>query len=165
MSALAAAIGMAQQTTPGMPIPITPPTPTFQFGMTGLASGQTARLNVVNQVRTPPPLGIALVACKVELDLYDAQGKLIKTKTVANLAFGQADFLDLGRAEAGTGVNRVEITGVVKVSSNQSFFCNITPTLEVFDDLTGHTTAILANPAASYPVVRVGSFTPAPLAP
>src|ERR1700693_3571144 len=72
--------------------------PTFSFGMIGLGTGQTARLNIVNLVRTPPPIAISLFQpCKVELDLYDGQGKLIKQKSVANLGFGQADFLDLLR--------------------------------------------------------------------
>ena len=42
---------------------------------------------------------IAQLPCKVELDLYDGQGKLVKQKTVANLGYGQTDFLDLGRSE------------------------------------------------------------------
>ena len=63
-------------------------TPTISFGMIGLGIGATARLNVVNLVRTPPPVAsaIAQTPCKVELDLYDNQGKLIKQKTVANIA-------------------------------------------------------------------------------
>jgi hypothetical protein len=63
--------------------------------MIGLGTGQTARLNAVNVVRTPPPIMIAQVLCNVELDLYDGQGKLIKQKTVAKLEYGQADSLDL----------------------------------------------------------------------
>src|SRR5690242_12270937 len=76
------------------------PSPTFSFGMIGLGTGQTARLNIVNLVRTAPPIAISLFQpCKVDLSLYDGQGKLIKQKTVANLGIGQADFVDLLRTE------------------------------------------------------------------
>ena len=50
-------------------------TPTISFGMIGLGNNATARLNVVNLVRTAPPVAspIAQTPCKVELDLYDAR--------------------------------------------------------------------------------------------
>ena len=128
------------------------PTPTFSFGMIGLGTGQTVRLNVVNLVRTPPPIAVTLFQpCKVELNLYDSQGKLIKQKTVANLGFGQADFLDTLRSELNTTSAHVDVTGVVKVGSTQSFTCNVTATLEVFDNVTGATTAILTGANSSTP--------------
>jgi hypothetical protein len=138
-----------QRQAPSLP---TLPTPTFSFGMIGLGTGQTARLNVMNLVRTAPPIAITLFQpCKVELDLYDGQGKLIKQKTVANLGFGQADFLDLLRSELNTTSAHVDVTGVVKVGSTQSFTCNVTATLEVFDNVTGATTAILTGTNSSAP--------------
>ena len=139
-----------------------PPSPTFSFGMIGLGTGQTARLNVVNLVRIAPPVAISIaqIPCKVDLDLYDGQGKLIKQKTVANLGLGQADFLDLARSELSTTAAHVDISGVVKVGSTQSFFCNVSTTLEVFDNVTGVTTAILANantsPGFIFPVLSPG---------
>ena len=123
-------------------------TPAFSFGMIGLGAGQTARLNAVNLVRTPPSVAIAQVLCKAELDLYDGQGKLIKQKTVANLGYGQADFLDLARSEITTTATHVDVSGVVKVGSSQSFFCSVSTSLEVFDSVTGATAAILANPSS-----------------
>jgi hypothetical protein len=126
-------------------------TPTFSFGMIGLGVADTARLSVVNVVRTPPPiLAIAQIPCEIELDLYDDQGKLIKQKIIDNLGFGQADFLDLNRSEVAITGTHVQITGVVKVGSGQSFFCSVTPTLEVFDSVTGSTTSILASPSTSF---------------
>jgi hypothetical protein len=139
---LVAGVAVAQQS---WPVIASQSTPTFSFGMIGLGMSATARLNVVNLVRTPPPILIPQVPCKVELDLYDGQNKLIKQKTIANLGYGQADFLDLARSEVGlTGVH-VEISAVAKVGSNQSFFCSVSPTLEVFDSVSGMTTAILTN--------------------
>lgn len=126
--------------------------------MIGIGTGQTVRLNVVNLVRTPPPVSISLaqVPCKVELDLYDGQGKLIKQKTVANLSFGQADFLDLARSELSTTAAHVDVSAAVKVGSTQSFFCNISTTLEVFDNVTGVTTAILTSASLSPGLVFTG---------
>ena len=148
---------MAQQA----PNPYVLPTPTFSFGMIGVASGQTARLNVINIVRTPPPILIAQLLCKVELDLYDGQGRLLKQKTNANLGYGHADFIELDHSEIVGGSTRVEVTAVVKVGSNQSFFCSVVPTLEIFDDGTGHTTAILTS-ASTGPALIFGSLTPVP---
>ena len=127
--------------------------PTLSFGMIGLGMAGTARLNVVNLVRTPPPILIPQVPCKGELDLYDGQGKLIKQKTIANLGYGQADFLDALRSDVATSGTHVEVSGVIKVASNQSLFCNISATLEVFDSVSGTTTAILFNPSVAPPLV------------
>jgi len=50
----------------------------------------------------------------------------------------------------------------VKVGSSQTFFCNVSTTLEVFDNVTGATTAILETPSpASQPFI----FTGLPLGP
>jgi hypothetical protein len=138
------------------------PSPTISFAMIGLGTGQTARLNIVNLVRTPPPIAISLFQpCKVELDLYDGQGKLIKQKSVVNLGSGQADFLDLLRSELNTTAAHVDVSGVVKVGSTQSFTCNVSATLEVFDNVTGATTAILAG-ANSLPGLIFSGLSPAP---
>jgi hypothetical protein len=133
-------------------LPLVLPSPSFSFGMAGLAAGQSVRLNVLNLVRTPPPVAIAQFPCKVEIDLYDSTGKMVKQKVVANLGYGQADFLDLDRTEL-AGSQRIEISGGVVVGSNQSFFCSIAPNLEVYDTSTGKTTAVLA-PVSS----GVGAF-------
>jgi len=137
------------------------PNPTFSFGMIGIGTGQTARLNVVNLVRTAPPVAISLgqVPCKVELDFYDGQGKLVQQKTVANLGFGQADFLDLARSQLNTTLAHVDVSAAVKVGSSQSFFCNISTTLEVFDNVTGATTAILSSVNSS-PVAIFSALSP-----
>ena len=127
----------------------------FSFGMIGLGTTATARLNVVNLVRTPPPILIAQLPCTVELDLYDGQGNLIKQKSISNLGYGQADFLDLSRSEVAATGTHVEISGVVKVAFNQPFFCSVSPTLEVFDSVTGATTAILGTTSLpQLPILR-----------
>ena len=126
-------------------------TPTYSFGMIGLGSSAAARLNVVNLVRTPPLIlaAIAQVPCKVELDVYDGQGKLVKQKTIPNLGYAQADFLDVARSDVETAGTHVDISAVVRVGSNQAYFCCVSPTLEVYDSVTGNTTAILPGTTTS----------------
>lgn len=128
-------------------------TPTISFGMIGLGNGATARLNVVNLVRTPPPVAIPQAPCKLELDLYDSQGKLLKQKTIANLGYGQADFVEVLRSDIASTVAHVELTGAVKVGSSPSIFCNVSATLEIFDNVTGTTTAILAGTSTGSPLI------------
>jgi hypothetical protein len=152
---LFAGIVIAQERS--APIVFAPSSPTFSFGMIGLGTGASARLNVVNLVRTPPPILIPQVPCKVELDLYDGQGKLIKNKTVASLGSGQADFLDLAGSEVAISGTHVEISAVVIVGSGQSFFCSVSPTLEVFDSVTGTTTAILTSANTALPLIFTAS--------
>jgi len=157
MLILTAGTGIAQERL--APVMAAQYAPTLSFGMIGLGTNATARLNVVNLVRTPPPImtAIAQLPCKVELDVYDGQGKLVKQKTIANLGYGLADFLDVFRSDIGTAGTHVEIGAVVRVGSNQSYFCSVSPTLEVFDSVTGNTTAILTNtntsPAFFWPPV------------
>jgi len=118
----------------------------FSFGMIGLAGGQTVRLNAVNIVRTPPPILIAQVPCKVELDLFDADGGVIKQSVIDNLGYGKSVFAEASLSDAGS---RIPVTGVVKVGSTQSFFCSIMPTLEVYDTASGRTQAILGSAATA----------------
>src|SRR6266850_168326 len=83
---VAAAMILAQTA----PVPVAASPITISFGMIGLAGGQTVRLNAVNIVRTPPPILIAQVPCKVELDLFDAQGAMIKQNVIDNLGYGKS---------------------------------------------------------------------------
>jgi len=144
---LSAGIAAAQPTPPTVG-PSTIST-TLSFGILGLASGETVRINVVNVVRIAPPILIAQAPCKVELDVYDNQGKLLKQKVIDNLGFGAADFVDLDRAEITGATGRAPIAPVVKVGSNQVMFCSITPTIEVYDNITGRASTVLAVSAPS----------------
>src|SRR6266700_223428 len=103
------------------PVPVANTPITISFGMIGLAGGQTVRLSAVNIVRTPPPILIAQIPCKVELDLFDAQGTMIKQNVIDNLGYGKSSFVETSMGDAAA---RVEVSGVVKVGSTQSVFCS-----------------------------------------
>ncbi len=143
------------------PVPVANTPITISFGMIGLAGGETVRLNAVNIVRTPPPILIAQVPCKVELDLFDAQGTMIKQNVIDNLGYGKSAFIEADRALITDAAGRVEVSGVVKVGSNQSFFCSVMPTLEVYDNVTGRTQAILTGAASPSLLIRPLAAEPA----
>src|SRR6266852_1361726 len=88
---LAAAAAVLAQ---NMPVPIASSPITLSFGMIGLGGGQTVRLNAVNIVRTPPPIAIAQIPCRVELDLFDAQGSMLKQNVIVNLGYGRSAFVE-----------------------------------------------------------------------
>jgi hypothetical protein len=127
------------------------------FGMVGLASGQTARLNALAL-----PVGgpiIAGASCQVTFDFYDATGKSLKTST-ATVAQGAAVSYDLARTDIDAQSDRREIRGTVRAAlvspsavgtpvtpiTPASGFCSVLPTLEIFDSSglsSGQTTVVL----------------------
>jgi len=137
------------------------------FGMVGLASGQTARLNAFAL-----PMGgpiIAGASCQVTFNFYDATGKSLKTGTVP-VTQGSAVSYDLAWTEITASTNRVEIRGAVRAAlvtpsaagtplTPISAFCSVLPTLEIFDSSSGQTTVVLQQ-ATPLPLV-----TPALVAP
>ena len=133
------------------------------FGMVGLSTGQTARLNAFAL-----PLGgpiIAGASCQVTFDFYDATGKSLKAGT-ATVAHGAAVSYDLARSEIITSsTGRVEIRGTLRTAfvnpsavvtpgtpgmpiTPVSAFCSVLPTLEIFDASSGQTTVVLQQPTA-----------------
>jgi hypothetical protein len=132
------------------------------FGMVGLGTGQTARLNAFAL-----PVGgpiIAGASCQVTFAFYDASGKTLRTST-ATVAQGAAVHFDMLRTDIDGLTGLSEIRGTVRaawVSSSPvltpgtpgtpgtpaSAFCSILPTLEVFDSLSGQTTVVLQQTTA-----------------
>ena len=129
------------------------------FGMVGLGTGQTARLNAFAL-----PVGgpiIAGASCQVTFAFYDATGKTLKTGT-ATVAQGAAVHFDMLRTDIDTLTGLSEIRGTVRaalVSSSTvltpgtpgtpvSAFCSILPTLEIFDPSSGQTTVVLQQTTA-----------------
>ena len=129
------------------------------FGMVGLNTGQTARLNAFAL-----PLGgpiIAGASCQVTFDFYDATGKTVKTGT-ATVAQGAAVHFDMLRSEVDSLAGRSEIRGAVRSafvtpsatptpgtpSTPISASCSVLPTLEIFDSLSGQTTVVLQQTTA-----------------
>jgi hypothetical protein len=131
------------------------------FGMVGLGTGQTARLNAFAL-----PVGgpiIAGASCQVTFDFYNEAGKSVKTGT-ATVAQGAAVHFDMLRTEVDSLAGRSEIRGTVRTAfvnpsavptpgtrvrrSHPSGFCSVLPTLEIFDSSSGQTTVVLQQTTA-----------------
>jgi hypothetical protein len=125
------------------------------FGMVGLATGQTARLNAL-ALSVGGPI-IANASCEVTFDFYDASGKSLKSNS-ATVGQGAAVSYDLARTDIDALLDRREIRGTVRaalVSSPPggtpvtpvSGSCSILPTMEIFDS-SGATTVVLQQTTA-----------------
>ena len=146
--ACALAIGLMVSATaasaqPGSPIAISGLQ--FSSGMVGLASAQTARLNVVN---VGPSSGSS-IPCILALAFLDTDGKILNQMFVS-LTPGKAAFVDLTATARDSG--RLQIRGIgynpllaAGPAVPQPLSCNLVPTLELFDTATGTTVAILTD--------------------
>jgi hypothetical protein len=143
--------------------PIASPSAQFSSGMVGLASGQTARLNVVNVgAAAPSPLPCVLV-----LAFVDSDGKILTQKFVS-VASNKAALLDLPSSDVsgdsgddgnGTNAARRQIRGIgynplltPESAIPQPLSCHLIPTLELLDTDTGRTAVIVTDfntPASS----------------
>jgi hypothetical protein len=132
------------------------------FGMVGLSTGQTARLNAFAL-----PVGgpiIAGASCQVTFDFYNEAGKSVKSGT-ATVAQGGAAHFDMLRTEVDSLASRSEIRGTVRTTfvdpsavatpgtpvtpiTPMSGFCSVLPTLEIFDSTSGQTTVVLQQTTA-----------------
>jgi hypothetical protein len=129
------------------------------FGMVGLGTGQTARLNAFAL-----PLGgpiIAGASCQVTFDFYNEAGKSVKSGT-ATVAQGAAVHFDMLRTEVDSLAGRGEIRGTVRTAfvnpsalpmpgtpiTPVSAFCSVLPTLEIFDSTSGLTAVVLQQTTA-----------------
>lgn len=139
------AIGLAAQA-----IPVTQITQTF--GMVGLADGQTAELNVLNQGVPPPALG---VICSATLSFLDDQGAVLKTTTVSVTPGKSAAFYLYSDVNLKLAINdRREIRATIKTTPvfppNASATpiigaCTLFPTLEIFDTLSRKTQVVMGK--------------------
>ena len=122
------------------------------FGMVGITTGQELRLNVLNAgILTPLQQPIS---CSVQLFFVSDQGLVLKRATTT-IGPGRSQSIDFSRdADIAAGQSRVEVRAVVSSlsfavtsgSGRHQGFCQLVPTLEVFDHDTGRTTAILTHP-------------------
>ena len=134
------------------------------FGMVGIAEGQTARLNVLSPgVQAPAATGIL---CSALLTFLDDQGSTLKSATVT-VAPGKSALLDL---DADTDLKlmmdqRKQIRATIQIppalppAGTQPVFCNLFPTLEIFDRVTGKTQIIVVETQS---IPRIVAVTPRP---
>ena len=115
------------------------------FGMVGIASGQAARLNVLNVGGRDQAS-----QCLASLIFINDQGEVLKTNTLS-ISAGHSALLDLNDSDLGLGVTeRRQIRAVVAlvpavVSTQNLASCVLAPTLEIFDRSTGRTSVLMTT--------------------
>jgi hypothetical protein len=120
--------------------------PSFQnqqrtSGVVGIAAGQTARLNVLYPAAPAP---ILQPLCSATLSIADSN-KVLNSMNFPQITPGQIVSIDVNADTALSGNTRTEIYGF-SISPS----CNLTVTLEIFDNTTLKT--LLAVPAhATFP--------------
>ncbi len=138
------------------PLPIPAVLPQTQgSGMIGVAPNQTARLNVSNTNTPPTDPTVTVPACKVTLQFFDDQNSKLGETTVDNIAPSTAAHFDWVRPVSSPTPQRVQVRGTAIVALSFTGLpmpaaigvpitpCNLNSTLEVFDNDTGKTQAVL----------------------
>jgi hypothetical protein len=139
MAALSAAVAAAQTTTSGT---LTRQTTTPPVG---LASSETAQINVVN-VATASSSGSA-VSCTGTISFLNSSGTVIGTATPFTVTNGQIFSATLPFSDVGVSATRAEIRGEVTVTETSGAShvpCALTSSLETYDATTGVTHLYLA---------------------
>ena len=122
----------------------------LSFPMIGIATGQAARLNVVNLAANNP---MNPSSCSVELQFLDTSGKQIKQNS-AQIPAGQALSLELRHSDLPGDHQRSEVRAVLLFGSSggaappttRTSDCgSLLPSLEVYDRDTGKTSLVVTG--------------------
>lgn len=135
--------------------PPAPALPAVQFGLVGIARGQTMRVNIVNAL----PVGTDVAACDLHAIFADQAGLPFGTRSDDWIALvpGQATWIDLPAAlvfARDASARRARVRTTVEYEPdppthppNSIDPCSrIVSTLEVFDNFTGRTSAFESQP-------------------
>jgi len=156
------------QTTAAVPVYLYAST----SGMVGVTAVQTARLNVLN-MNPVPSSTTKVAACPVQLQFIDAQNKVLKQASVADLSPGTATLLDLRFADVtAPTLPREQLRAVVQTgllptaTTTQTVLpatfvaaarCNVVATLEVYDNVTSQT-QFLTSDFRAVPLATLASL-------
>ncbi len=142
-AALTAAFPLAQTSTSTGTVTQTTNTP-----VVGLASSETAQINVVNAAAASSS-GTA-ASCTGTISFLNASGTAIGTATSFTVGSGVINSVSLPFAKVGVTGTRTEIRGVIThtVTLNSGVPCSLEATLETYDTSTGVTHVYLSNVAA-----------------
>jgi hypothetical protein len=165
---LVAAAGLFAQT-------VTPPTQkTKTTGAVGIAEGQIARFNVLNDDSGPTPIA---VACTAVLRYYAGDGTMLKSSavTIAPGQIGSLDlFADADLSLAATQRRQIRATFTVPLippptattvataNAAPEAVCKLVGTLEIFNELSGQTQVVLGGMHDVRNEAVVTPATPAP---
>ena len=160
----AAASALGQTNTTQSPATTNTPISTASLPPVGLASTETAQVNLVNTV--PAPLSGAAPSCTGSVAFYAAGGSLIGTATSFTVGSGQIFSVklpyDLTEASGARTVVRAEIVLNVQTAppSQAPPACILVSSLETYDTATGVTHALVSGGTAQglSPGIRNAQF-------
>ena len=133
--------GVAMAQVPDLPL-------TRVIGVVGIGSGQTAHLNVFNPGTGAPLLG---VRCQSTFTFVNDQGTELTTGT-ATIDPGKTAWPDLTcEAFNGRVLYAVVLTPPIGQAPNVGY-CTLVPTIEIIDNATGNTIAVLTESTLRPPV-------------
>ena len=145
------------QIWPRLPAADLPTSPGVGFPMVGVGSGQTMRINMLNNGSGGEPLSSGRVpgGCGggISVEFYSGEGELLKKKVIPNLLPGKAAFVDLSHDELPKGTGRTQIRAVLRYGYAggappspemvQLLRCNLLPSLEIWENTTGKTSLLV----------------------
>ena len=118
----------------------------YASGAMGITTGQTAKWNIVNP---PSPAPIVGPACSATLSFANEQGAVLKSISVTakpgesrSLDLSHSDFPSIGDRVQVHALAVVPVTGPVDQPAPQGT-CTLVPTLEIIDNATGKTSAVV----------------------
>jgi hypothetical protein len=124
----------------------------YNFPPVGLASSETAQINVLNSTSTLNTAGAMAPSCTGTITFVNASGKAIGnpvsfTTTGSQIFSTQLTFNQLGATGLrGEFVASIQVTGSFLPTTSS---CALVFSLETFDDSTGATHVYLGNSAAA----------------
>jgi hypothetical protein len=127
-------------------------TRSFNFPAVGLASSETAQINVVNLANATPS-GTA-ASCSGTITFYNSSGTAIGTATPFTVTSGEISSATLPFSALGASGNRQAIRGVVMltVTRGSGVPCILQSSLETYDTVTGVTHLVLPGTQQTAPV-------------
>ncbi len=126
-------------------------TRTYNFPPVGLASTETAQVNVVNEAAAPTTAGATAPACTGTVTFANASGKTIGTPATFTTTGSQVFSTQLTFTQLAATGTRGEFVASVQLTSSSLIparaLCSLMMSLETFDDTTGATHVYVWNSA------------------
>ena len=143
----------------GQPNPGTPPSRIFNFPPVGLASTETAQVNIVSTSAANVGPGATATSCSGTITFTDANGKTIGTPANFTTAGSEIYSKQLTFSQLGASGTRGEFAASIAVSGNSMpytrSFCTFNYSLETFDTTTGATHVFVGNSGTTLGAVLI----------
>jgi hypothetical protein len=133
-------------------VPTSSFTRAYNFPPVGLASSETAQVNLVNEAPTPTAAGATAPACTGTVTFANASGKTIGTPATFTTTGSQVFSTQLTFSQLAATGTRGEFLASIQLTNGSlppKAQCSLMMSLETFDDTTGATHVYVWNSATS----------------